>query len=121
MKVNTLFCSVVGYCVACAALLEPASSAASESYGEMERWLYLKPGTSPMEAAARRIAFQEGDFGKPSATAASLDGNWSVRPQDGRAIPAKVPCSIYTALWKAPVASFRRDCPRQSSKGGCYD
>ena len=103
MKVNTLFCSVVGYCVACAALLEPASSAASESYGEMERRLYLKPRTSPMEATARRIAFQEGDFGKPSVTAVSLDGRWSVRLQDGRAIPAEVPCSIYTALWKAGV------------------
>ena len=103
MKVKTLFRSVVGCCVACAAISGLASSAAPESYGEMERRLYLKPRTSPMEAAARRIAFQEGDFGKPSATAVSLDGNWSVRLQDGRAIPAKVPCSIYTALWKAGV------------------
>ena len=74
-----------------------------ESYGEMERRLYLKPQTSPMEKPARRAVFREGDFGKPVDTTLSLDGKWSVRLQDGQTIPADVPCSIYTALWKAGV------------------
>lgn len=74
-----------------------------ESYGDMERRLYLKPRTSQMEKPARRIVLGEGDFGRPADTSVPLDGEWSVRLQDGRTIPAEVPCSIYTALWKAGV------------------
>ena len=88
---------------ACVAVLAPSISSAEESYGEMERRLYLKPETSPLEKPARSVVFQDGDFETPRSDALSLDGEWSVRLQDGRTIRAEVPCSIYTALWKAGV------------------
>ena len=42
---------------ACAAVFAPSISPADESYGEMERRLYLKPATSPLEKPARRVVF----------------------------------------------------------------
>ena len=89
--------------ISAAAIMVAQFAAAAESYGEMERRLYLKPATSPMEKPARCVAFQEGDFETPPDALLSLDGEWNIRLQDGRTIPATVPCSIYTALWNAGV------------------
>ena len=75
-----------------------------ESCGEMERRLYLKPATTPLASPARRVEFREGSApAAPSVPVMSLDGRWTVRLEDGREIPADVPCSIYTALSNAGV------------------
>lgn len=81
-----------------------AATETQESCGEMERRLYLKPTTTPLAPPARRVEFREGSApAAPSVPVMSLDGRWTVRLEDGREIPAEVPCSIYTALWKAGV------------------
>ena len=56
------------------AVVLAADAHGQESYGDMERRLYLKPRTSPMEKPARRVAFQDGDFGRGAGSAVSLDG-----------------------------------------------
>ena len=85
-------------------LLPMAAGAAAESFGELERREYLRPTTSPMERPGEPVEFRVGDFGKPpSAHAVSLDGAWKLTLQDGRSLPALVPGSIYTDLWRGGV------------------
>lgn len=78
-------------------------AAGTESFGELERREYLRPQTSPMAGTAERVVFQEGDFGRGPSSAASVDGRWELVLQDGRVVPASIPGSIYTDLWKAGV------------------
>lgn len=101
MAKNHWIAALLAFCMftVWAAATEP-----QESCGEMERRLYLKPATTPLASPARRVEFREGSApAAPSVPVMSLDGRWTVRLEDGREIPADVPCSIYTALSNAGV------------------